>query len=201
MVRILIIILVISYTQVATAQFGQNHAIYSTSELNVGNYFGVDLHLNYLYKETYSLKVGYSGYIRKPRSQPDDYSSGLKGIILFGLANPYDQLETFQIAVGKIYRLRENGYTRINLSFGLGYTIIREPENWQRVNGAALSENYTWNYRRYNTVSFIINPKIEFPFSRFYGLTISPMLQINKDRIYIGIGVGQMIGLLRKRQP
>ena len=46
----------------------------------------------------------------------------------------------------------------------------------------------------------ILNPKIEFPFSRFYGLTLSPLFQINKDRTYIGIGVGQMIGLLRKRK-
>lgn len=44
----------------------------------------------------------------------------------------------------------------------------------------------------------IVNPKIEFPFNRFYGLTISPMLQVNKDRIYVGIGIGQMIGFLRR---
>ena len=68
------------------------------------------------------------------------------------------------------------------------------------INDTFLTENYTWNYKKYNTLSLIINPKIEFPFTRFYGLTISPMLQINKDRTYFGIGIGHMIGLLRKRK-
>ena len=68
------------------------------------------------------------------------------------------------------------------------------------IDDAFLTENYTWNYKTHNTLSLIINPKIEFPFTRFYGLTISPMLQINKDRTYVGIGIGQMIGLLRNRK-
>ncbi|WP_242082872.1 hypothetical protein [Aestuariivivens sediminis] len=68
------------------------------------------------------------------------------------------------------------------------------------INDAFLAENYTWDYKKHNAVSLIINPKIEFAFTRFYGLTISPMLQINKDRTYFGVGIGQMIGLLRKRK-
>ena len=67
-------------------------------------------------------------------------------------------------------------------------------------NSGFLTENYTWIYNKYNTVNLIINPKIEFPFTRYFGLTISPMLQINKDRTYFGIGIGQMIGLLRSRK-
>uniref|UniRef100_UPI004047C471 hypothetical protein n=1 Tax=Flavobacterium sp. TaxID=239 RepID=UPI004047C471 len=145
----------------------------------------------------YDMKTG---NIRKPKSQPEDYSSGLTGVLLFGAANPYDQLENYQIGVGKIYKLNPRGTIRANISLGLGYTIIKEPENWIRINNGFLAENYTWNYNRYSTFSVILNPKIEFPFSRFYGLTLSPLVQINKDRTYIGIGVGQMIGLLRKRK-
>lgn len=184
----------------ATAQFDVNNAIYATGELNLGNYIGFDMNLNYVYQEKYSFKLGYTGNLRKPKSQPDDYSSGLSGIFLFGLDNPYDQLENFQIGVGRIYKLNEKGTIRLNTSFGIGYTVIREPENWERINSGFLEENYSWNYRKYNTVSFILNPKIEFPFSRFYGLTLSPMLQINKDRTYFGIGIGQMLGLLRERK-
>jgi hypothetical protein len=156
--------------------------------------------LNYVYKEKYSLKVGYSGFIRKPQSQPADYGSGLLGLLSWGSSNPYDQIENYQITVGKIYPLNESGSTRVNLSVGLGYTTLREPENWQKVNDSFLAENYTWNYSKSNTVSLIINPKIEFPFSQVFGLTISPMLQLNKDRTYVGVGVGHIIGLLRKRK-
>ncbi|GGD27605.1 hypothetical protein [Flavobacterium orientale] len=184
-----------------TAQFDVNNAIYTTGELNLGNYIGFDMNLNYVYQEKYSFKVGYTGNLRKPKSQPDDYSSGLSSIFLFGLDNPYDQMENYQIGVGRIYKLNKKGTIRLNASFGIGYTVIREPENWERVNDSGfLGENYSWNYSKYNTVSLILNPKIEFPFSRFYGLTLSPMLQINKDRTYFGIGIGQMLGLLRERK-
>ncbi|GAA3578029.1 hypothetical protein GCM10022395_28400 [Snuella lapsa] len=185
---------------VANAQFDENHAIYSTGELNLGNYIGFDLNFNYIHKEKYAFKIGYTGNIRKPKSQPEDFSSGLIGVLLLGLANPYDQFESYQLGLGRVYNLNTSGTIRINVSIGLGYTTIREPENWELIDKAFLTENYTWNYRKHNTVSLIINPKIEFPFTRFYGFTISPMVQINKDRTYFGIGFGQMMGLLRKRK-
>jgi hypothetical protein len=200
MKRIITILIFSISFNIANAQFDENNAIYSTGELNLGNYIGVDINLNYVYKEEYSFKVGYSGNIRKPKSQPEDYTTGLTGILLLGSANPYDQLENYQIGIGKIYKINQSGTIRLNASIGLGYTIVREPENWERINNGFLAENYTWDYNKYNTVSLIINPKIEFPFSRFYGLTVSPMVQINKDRTYFGIGIGQMIGLLRKRE-
>jgi len=181
----------------SNAQFSENNAIYTTGELNLGNYIGLDINLNYIYKEKYSFKVGYTGNLRKPKTQPDNYVSGLTGIASFGLANPYDQFESYQVGFGKIYNLNKSNTIRLNLSLGLGYTIIREPENWQIINNAFLTENYTWNYDKNKTVSLIVNPKIEFPFTRYFGLTISPMLQINRDRAYVGIGIGQMLGLLR----
>ena len=162
------IILIFSISiNLAHAQFSENNAIYSSAELNLGNYIGLDIHLNYIYKEKYALKIGYTENIRKPKSQPENYTSGLARILLFGLVNPFDQFENYQIGFGKIYKLNSSGTIRANLSLGLGYTIIREPENWQINKNAFLTENYTWNYGKHNTVSLIINPKIEFPITRF----------------------------------
>ncbi|WP_201301093.1 hypothetical protein [Sunxiuqinia indica] len=197
---IILFFMILSFNSIK-AQFSENNAIYYSDGLNFGNYFGVDLNLNYVYKEKYSFKIGYIYDMRKPKSRPDDYSSGLAKALLFGTENPHDLMETYQFALGKIYNLNENGTIRFNLSLGLGYTIIKEPENWQKIENASLiGENYTWDYKRQNTISLIINPKIEFPFTTVYGVTISPMVQINKDRTYFGIGVGQMIGILRKRK-
>ena len=182
------------------AQFGATNAIYTSAELNMGNYFGVDLSLNYVYKEKYSFRLAYTGNIRAPKSQPEDYTSGLIGVMFFGLANPYDQFENYQIGIGKIFKLNSSGTIRLNLNVGLGYSVITEPENWTEVDNSFLVENYTWNNHKYDTVSLMINPKIEFPFTRFYGFTLSPMVQISKDRTYFGIGIGQMIGLLRSRK-
>ncbi len=199
MKRILSLLLLSISINVVHAQFDENHAIYSTGEFNVGNYIGLDLNLNYVFKEKYSVKMGYSANIRKTKSQPDDYSTGLSGLALLGLIDPYDFLENYQIGVGKVYNLNQNGTIRLNATVGLGYTIVTEPANWKKLDSGFENENYSWNYRERNTISLILNPKIEFPFTRVYGITISPMIQINKHTTYVGIGVGKMIGLLRGR--
>jgi len=199
MKRTIIISLFIFSIEWVHAQFAENHAIYFSKELNFGNYIGLNADLNYVYKERFSLKIGYNGNIRKPKSQPEDYSSGLVKGILLGLENPYDQMENYQIAFGKIGRLNKSGTVRINFLVGVGYTVIREPENWQKIESKSLiAENYTWNYKRDNTASLIINPKIEFPLTWIFGLTVSPMLEINKYSVYYGVGIGTMVGLLRK---
>ncbi len=173
--------------------------LYFGNDMNVGNYIGVDLTVNYAYQEKYSLKVGYSGNIRKAETQPYDYSSGFFKTMLLGLGSPADQLGNIQLAAGRIYKLNKKGTIRANLSLGLGYTTIKEPGNWQRTGSHLLKENYTWDYDKYHTISLIINPKIEFPLTRFYGFSVSPMFQLNKDRVYLGIGVGHIFGLLRDR--
>lgn len=201
--KILLIILIVLNAQLITAQNNTKDTYYLSNELSLGNYFGVDYNLNYVFKNKYSLKIGFSGNIRKPKSQPKDYSAGLNGLFSVGTENPYDHLLNYKIDFGKIYNLNPQETIRMNFSFGIGYTIIKEPNNWQFIESDAvinLAENYTYSYRNYSTLSFIINPKIEFPFTRFYGLTISPMVQISKDRTYFGIGIGQMIGLLRKKK-
>lgn len=197
---ILLLFLLIFSSNSVKAQFSENNAIYYSDGLNIGNYFGVDVNLNYVYREKYSVKIGYIYNWREPKSQPGDYSSGLAKALLFGAAGPHDQMKNYQIAVGKICRLNENRTIRVNLSVGLGYTEIKEPENWHKIASSFLSENYTWNYKKQNTFSLIINPRIEFPFTTIYGLSLSPMLQINRHSTYFGIGVGQMIGLLRNRK-
>ena len=182
------------------AQFSEKNALYSTGEIAFGNYLELNLNLNYVINEKYSFQIGYSSHIRESKYEPEDYSSGLVGIFTLGFGQlHFDQMDNYQILVGKIYNLNERGNIRFNLAGGIGYTIITEPTNWKPVSGFTLGENYTYDIDKHSTISLIINPKIEFPFTRIFGLTISPMLQINKDRTFIGIGVGPMIGLLRKK--
>ena len=90
MKRTIIISLFIFSIEWVHAQFAENHAIYFSKELNFGNYIGLNADLNYVYKERFSLKIGYNGNIRKPKSQPEDYSSGLVKGILLGLGQWLD---------------------------------------------------------------------------------------------------------------
>ena len=103
--------------------------------------------------------------------------------------------------MGKIYNLNQKGTIRANVALGVGYTVIDEPENWQYIPNNAtinLDENYTYDYYKYNTISLIISPKIEFPISKYFGFSVSPMAQINKDRSYCGVGLGIMLGKVRE---
>ena len=196
----LLLILIILGSQLISAQNKEKDTYYLTSEVNLGNYFGVDYAFNYIFKNKYSLKVGFSGNVKKPKSQPKDYSAGLNGLIGLATENPFDHFLNYRIDFGKIYKLNKKGTIRANISFGVGYSIIKEPENWQFVDHEAwiyLGENYTYSYRKHNTMSFIINPKIEFPITKYFGLSSSPMIQLNKKRVYYGIGLGIMLGKLR----
>lgn len=200
--QFIILLFLIVSVNIANAQFADNNAIYLSGELGGGNYFNGDLSLNYVYKGNYSLKMGYSGNVRKAVSRPEDYQSGLvKGLFLFGLINPKDYLDSYHISLGKIMNLNKNKKIRLNLMFGVGYTTITEPENWEKVEGTIIDglvmDNYTWDDKERHGVSFIVNPKIEFPVTRYWGVTVSPMVQFNKDRTYFGISVGSMLGFLK----
>ncbi|WP_374959402.1 hypothetical protein [Gilvibacter sp.] len=184
----------------AIGQQAQQNLVYANLGLNLGNYVGFDAELNYIRSGKYSFKLGYSGNIREPVSEPADYSSGLTGALLLGLANPFDQMEQIYAGAGRVWVLNPSGTIRLNAGIGLGFTIIREPGNWQRVQDNFLVENYTWEYNRYNTFSLIFNPKIEFPITRFYGLFAAPFVQLNKDRTFFGISIGHMIGVLRSKE-
>ncbi len=185
----------------ANAQFAKNNALFFSAEVGRGNYLVSDINLNYVLKDKYSFQLGFFVGVRKPKTQPEDYAGGIIGSLSFGLSNPKDEFMNFGISAGRIYKLNNEGNIRLNMLFGAGYTIISEPRNWVKIHNSPinLAENYSYDFEKHYAFSIIINPKIEFPFSRFFGLTVSPMLQISKDRVYYGIGVGYMIGLLAIR--
>lgn len=185
----------------ANAQFSQKNALYFSGEIGKGNYFGLNAGINYVYNQTYSFAAGFSGQIRKAKTTPADYSSGITGIFSFGLANPSDQMGTLYLTAGRLFSMEQTGSVRFNLSLGMGYTVITEPVNWQPAGGGGIAENYTYDYHSYGTFSLIISPRIEFPFTSYFGLTLSPLVQLNKDRIYFGMGFGAMVGVLKRKRP
>jgi hypothetical protein len=88
--KVLVLFILITWSNTAHPQSESNHALYLGSDINVGNYFGLDVSVNYAYLEKYSLKLGYSGNIRKPETQPYDYSAGFFKTMLMGLGSPAD---------------------------------------------------------------------------------------------------------------
>ena len=186
----------------------KKHAFYVTGAFNLGNYFGTDLNLNYVLKEKYTFKIGYTGNRRTAMSIPEDY----RGRFLSFNDGPCEHIGNYRFDVGRIYKLNPSGSIRINAAVGLGYTTFTEPVNWKKKKEKKLNPlliflfplflfdgevNYSWNYKSRNTIGLIINPKIEFAFTGVWGITISPMVQINRHRTYFGIGMGMMLGVIR----
>ena len=83
--------------QFINAQLKENNKVYITSELSLGNYSGVDLNLNFVTKKNYTLKIGYSGNLRFPKSEPNDYAS-INDV--FPFTGPYDYFKSYQINFG-----------------------------------------------------------------------------------------------------
>jgi len=199
---IFILLLLLPFSKL-NAQFADKNALFYSSEMFAGNYWGINMSLNYIYDEKYSFQLVVSEMLRDAKSQPSDYYAGLFGFIgTFGLSQIHiDEMQNYQVLFGRIVKPKVNGTTRFNLAAGLSYTIINEPTNWQRVDDSyGLGANYTYEISTQNTISLVINPKIEFPFTRVFGLTVSPLLQINKQRTFIGVGAGFMLGLLRPKK-
>ena len=202
MKKIIYIFILLLFFLKLNAQFSEKNAIYLTGGLNVGNFWGMNLNLNYILDNNYSFQAGISGLFREPKSKPEDFTSGFIGLFTFGFSNflYYDEMDNYQILVGKIFKSNKSSTTRFNIAGGIGYTYLTEAINWKPVIDFTIGDNYTYDIIKHGTISLIINPKVEFSFLRYFGITLSPLLQINKDRTYIGIGIGTMVGLLRNKK-
>lgn len=202
MKKTMFIFILLIFSSTLNAQFSEKNAIYFTSGLNVGNFWGGHLNLNYILDNKYSFQAGISALMREPKSKPEDFSSGLTGLLTLGLSDLayYDAMANYQILVGRIFMPSKSSTTRFNIAAGIGYTMLAEATNWEYVfDKLSIGENYTYDMVTHSSLSFIIEPKVEFPSTRYFGFTLSPMLQINKDWTYIGVGIGVMVGLLRQK--
>lgn len=178
-------------------QMVSRNNIYLSQELNLGNYLGLNLGANYDFNKKQTVKVAYDVNYRIPESRPDDFSQGFVKALIRGNDIPMERMETYQLSFGHIYNLRHDGSIRLKLSFGVGYSVIREPDDWQIAEEpSAAYGNYVWEYSKRNMTSLIVNPKIEVPLTSEYGVTFSPVVQVNNEIIYYGISFGQIIGLL-----
>ena len=196
---ILCLILTLPSQQIL-AQFGKDNFVYLSEDAFFGNYKGGSLSLNYLRKQKMSIGIGMTSVSRAPESRPADYHGSILGInVIFpDISGSVDRLIDFHFTMGKVILLNENGTIRANLSAGLGYTYIQEPYDFERVTSSFLFSNYTNKTRDWRTVSLILHPKVEFPISRVFGFSVAPMLMVNKDRVFVGVGFGTLLGLLRQ---
>jgi len=199
MKKIIIVILLICSIFCASAQEVKPKSLetsflYLSFHVVAGNFNlpGLGVGLNYVYRCKYSAGVFYTRIGFRPKNNPNTHRP-----YKFGGQDPTEIMETLELLVGKVYNLNRAGTIRANLYFGAGLTVYKKAVygRWDfRAN------NYPWHYEDRRLITFIINPKIEFPFTRVWGLTFSPMLGISSQGVFYGIGIGHMLGLVRAKK-
>jgi hypothetical protein len=159
--------------------------------------------MNLLVNEKRSFQLGVSYFLRNAKSKPDNYTSGaFPALFTLGLSEiVLDQIVSYQFLYGKMINLTESGHVRLNFSGGIGYAVLTEPSNWKPIhNSGGWASNYSYDIQKHKKLCLLVNPKFEFPLSRVVGLSLSPMLAINSERTFVGVGFGTIIGRLRTSQ-
>ena len=180
------------------AQFIEKNAFYFEAGASLGTHLGASVSLNYTYNQKYSVAAGWSQLIRASKNKPDDYSSGLLGILLLNLVKPLEETTLYDFQVGQIFVLNKSGSIRLNFMGGIGFTHIKDAFNFEAVDDSFLVENYTYSYESSNVISLLLTPRIEFT-TRFYGLSISPQFIYNEENVYFGLAINHMVGILRPK--
>ncbi len=184
-----IFLLLISVSS-ANAQLSQNKW-YGSFELYF-NTTGINLNVNHNLNNAINLRAGFSSFTQKDYKKPYDYYS------LLNYKSPYYSIHNFQIGISIKTKLNREGTIRLNLFTGSAYSILEEPDNY-RLSDYFNTNSHSWNVKKSNTISLVINPNIEFLIGKNQGLSLSSMIILNKNRRYIGLGIGHVFGKRTKR--
>ena len=198
MKKIILLIVVLAFTHIkSNAQTSKNNTIYINNGFSIGNYYGLNIDINYIYKEKHTVAFGYSGIIRKPKSQPKDYTGGLAGLFTFNLAAPHDEILYYKLLVGKIKKLNKHARILLNLKGGIAYAKILTATNWQSTGTGFVGSNYSFEYKKNNALFVVLNPEILFlGHSKKMGTSISPFVLINNKDFAFGIGLNFIFGFM-----
>jgi hypothetical protein len=110
-----------------------------------------------------------------------------------------DVNHSFNILGGYIHNLNPKGTIRLNLQAGIALIHTRYITNFQKKDRTYLfGDNYDYDSKYRNRFAFIINPRIEFPFFKGYGLSASPLVEFGGRKTVYGMGITHIFGRIRK---
>ncbi|NME70857.1 hypothetical protein [Flammeovirga aprica] len=194
--------LTLAFTLTSLASFGQflkDDALYISPSIGGGDYFYFGVSLDYIINEKYSIGISGLSGMRNAKSTPEDYDMGvINGIFTFGTNRPMDYTNIFQFLVGRTFILSKDKDVRANLMLGLSISEKQSPSNWVWVNQGAFLENYLYEQESYWSAGLILKPKLEIPFSRFFGISFSPFLVLSQEVNY-GCTLDFNLGKVRNR--
>ena len=196
----LFIVLLLLPNAIVRGQFFEDNFIYGNFALSPGgNYTVLNTSVSYVHKR-YTLEFGYSHFYREPHSIPDDFEP------LFDLYplppsedSYYDQLRSYEFLVGRQVNTGVK-WIRLNLKAGLISSRITEVANWTKetqFTTLGSYEQYNYDLEHHYGLGLVLKPAVEFPFSRFAGLSVSPYLVLNDRTSAYGAQLSISLGYLR----
>ena len=177
-----------------TAQPHRQDAFFLSAEGVVGNYTGLNLNLNYQFRQRYSIAIGMDLFERDIQDLLPDYDAR-------------HEVSDFHLLIGRAFPSRK-GKIRWNLAIGMAQSRSVPPKGLQIDEGDLLDmiagnalvigdRDVDVDYLETNKFAFIINPKLEIPLSNVFGLSFSVIYMTNDVKPVIGAGIGLITGKLR----
>lgn|GEM_PF-744218 len=198
--RIVLMIIFFSLCWRSTnAQKGPERYFYQSEDLLMGSGIGLDFGLHYVSEKKYTFQLGASIY-SLPATKPSDYRvNPIFAILTFGFGEAREKLTTYRALLGKVISLNEKRSIRANFSTGIAYNHHRVPTNWMKVpfGEGVNGSNYDHEDQSYGSLGLVLLPKMEFAFSKYFGLTIAVNTMLSPKRSTVGLGIGAVIGLVR----
>jgi hypothetical protein len=172
------------------------HFLFASGDVIAGNYNGGDVGINYIYKNKYSVKLGFFLSEKLVTSIPNNFLKSGETLSSVGLTAPTENLENFHFLVGRVFSFGAKDRLRLTIQGGPGISTVREPVFQENGNKSNLSSaEYAIDYQKVSHASFTINPKVEFPLACVFGISVGPMLILNQERTFLGASIGFMYGI------
>jgi hypothetical protein len=173
---------------VLNAQIFDNATVQIEFNGNLGNYFGAGSNISYIDDNDLVFEFGYSYNVHHARYNVPENNHNLD--LLTGFVSIFDRFDSFQnyhLLVGKQYFLNDSATISAYLIAGIGYAKYREPYYWTSTPKYIVKAN-TWD-----SMSFVIKPKIQFNFGRLISSSISPMIVFGNKRTMYLISIGNAL--------
>ena len=171
------------------------HLLYASGDLMVGNNSGGNLGLSFVYRSKLSVEVGYSAGSNQIGNQIALLKSASKSNAEI-IPGSNEIMENFNLMFGRHFNLNSKETIRFVLQGGPGMSRMmnlknRETENYitdDSKNGLSGTKDF----------SFIVGSKFEFPITDLFGFSAGPSLILNHEKRYMSFNVGFIYGIISK---
>ena len=182
---LIILFLLALHADISVAQTGDSSKVRMTAEvgLGAGSHTSFKMAVNSVFAKNNILGLIISLGVRDGMFVPSNYNSG--SLIKLGDGIPNEKVFAIGIMYGKML-YSTSPMVRISLKGGLAYCAVVEPKNFKYGHYGFFGPNYTYDRVTVPTLGLVLNPGIEFPFAKGFGMGLGILSCINKESSTIG---------------